>query len=65
MVLTVSLRSHGVVSIASHMLTVVLCSIGPIKTSFGPVWAEMHLKIFEAAEKLGIMRNPETVSSLL
>ncbi|CDO78110.1 GMC oxidoreductase [Trametes cinnabarina] len=33
---------------------------GPIKNSFGPIWAELHLKLFEAAEALGIPRNPET-----
>ncbi|KIP05965.1 hypothetical protein PHLGIDRAFT_128561 [Phlebiopsis gigantea 11061_1 CR5-6] len=33
---------------------------GPIKNSFAPVWSEMHLKLFETAEALGIPRNPET-----
>ncbi|KAI8980779.1 GMC oxidoreductase [Trametes punicea] len=33
---------------------------GPIKQSFGPIWADLHLKLFESAEALGIPRNPET-----
>ncbi|OSD00955.1 GMC oxidoreductase [Trametes coccinea BRFM310] len=33
---------------------------GPIKNSFGPIWADLHLKLFESAEALGIQRNPET-----
>ncbi|EKM52284.1 uncharacterized protein PHACADRAFT_260581 [Phanerochaete carnosa HHB-10118-sp] len=33
---------------------------GPIKQSFSPVWADLHLKLFESAEALGIPRNPET-----
>lgn len=33
---------------------------GPIKNSFGPVLGEMHMKLFDSAQALGIPRNPET-----
>ena len=48
-------------STSQSLLPSLITLVGPVSSSYSPIWAEMHLKLFDAAENLGIPRNPQAV----
>jgi hypothetical protein len=42
-----------------------VCDLGPVKKSFPTMFTEQHALLFDAAEALGIPRNPEMVKYLI